>query len=400
MEPQLTDLVRRVAEGVGFAEPLLLRIAPGPGASLGRVRVEGSRVFVLVLGLPLLRALSSAEVAAVIAHELAHREQLWTTSRRALTWTRDGLVGALSDRVRVPGALAAWLLRMTQPVVWAGELAADAAGAAAVGADPTRRALEHTGLLETVFDRYATGWLEASIAAGRIPLDFYEALDLALADPLLQRRARVFAGADDLLDPYCAADHPPREQRLAALAALPPTAGGGFGSEPVRLHEAAAIAQWCVRELVEEAGEEPGQLEPENLLDMPSGRLPQPARAVSRQLQEATSAPSAPAAVAATLVAVADGSWPKLARAIEPEVRRLPPRLRRPAERDVMEFTLGLTGSALLRDAGWEQRNRWTSSVLRSPAGRTVDLHELVVGALGAGDVTALRALLFPPERS
>lgn len=54
-EPELTALVRTVAERVGFRTPLLVRLVPVPDAGLFATKVAGVRVFVLVLGWPLLR---------------------------------------------------------------------------------------------------------------------------------------------------------------------------------------------------------------------------------------------------------------------------------------------------------------------------------------------------------
>jgi Zn-dependent protease with chaperone function len=73
-EPELAELVRRAAERLGFRALLLVRVVAMPQAALGPARVSGVRVFVLLVGLPLLRALTAGQLAAVVAHEPAHEQ--------------------------------------------------------------------------------------------------------------------------------------------------------------------------------------------------------------------------------------------------------------------------------------------------------------------------------------
>lgn len=87
-EPELTELVRDVAERLGFRSPLLVRVVPVPQAALGPAKVSGVRAFALVLGLPLLRGLSAAQLAAVVAHELAHEQHVSDRRRARLAASR------------------------------------------------------------------------------------------------------------------------------------------------------------------------------------------------------------------------------------------------------------------------------------------------------------------------
>ncbi|WP_073948392.1 M48 family metalloprotease [Streptomyces kebangsaanensis] len=109
-QPELAALVQDVTERTGFRAPLLVRIVPEPEVALGRVRVAGVRTYVLLLGLPVLRAFSAAQLAAATAHELAHQRHVDDRRTRWLLTARSALAERLEGRFRPLAPLAAPLL--------------------------------------------------------------------------------------------------------------------------------------------------------------------------------------------------------------------------------------------------------------------------------------------------
>ncbi|MFE1785714.1 hypothetical protein ACFW9F_24860 [Streptomyces sp. NPDC059506] len=399
-EPELAALVGDVAERLGFRAPLLVRVVPEPEAALGPVKLSGVRGCVLLLGLPLLRSMTAAQLAAVVAHELAHEQHVRDRRTVWLRRTRDALAERLGGRFRPPAALALPLLRASRPSLWEAEFAADADSARIAGAAATGRALELADLLGAVFDGLGERWLSELEEDGARPQDFYDAFEAALRDPFVLSRGARAAAEEDAFDPYAAAGRPPTAQRVAAL----PDGGGAgpYGTEPVVLRDAQAIEQWCVEELAGDTGSGRGAgragdgvgLRPVRILDPDTGPLLRPDDGAVELLLGATRRKSPVPALSDALDAVADGSWPDLASGIEPGLRRVPAPERRYASRAVLARAAGETLAAVLRDSGWTYAGRWSSTVLAAPDGTAVDLHEMLVAALDSGDPAPVRALV------
>ncbi|KUN84479.1 M48 family metallopeptidase [Streptomyces griseoruber] len=398
-EPELAALVRDVADRLGFRAPLLVRIVPVVQASLGTARVSGVRTHVLFLGLPLLRTLTEAELASVVAHELAHHRHV--NSRRAtlLRYARSRLADRLDAPFRPLAPLAAPLLRASQPDFWQAETAADTDAARIAGTDATAAALRRTVRLHAVFEGLGEPWLSDLAERDAWPEDFYDALETALADPHVAHRAALAAADEDTIDPYAAADHPPEPVRLAALPALPGT--GTYGGSPVPLRNAAEITRWCVHRLALQDGEDENDVEAVRLLDLPADEL----RGLdddspTARLFKATGHDTPEAAVTAALDTLADGTWRGLARRLEPGLRRVPRAVRAHVARTVWTAAVASALAEVLETSGWTAATRWTDTVLTSPDRRTVDLRELLAEAVTATDPTAPRALLPSTEET
>ncbi|WP_432155932.1 MULTISPECIES: M48 family metalloprotease [unclassified Streptomyces] len=415
-EPELAALVREIADRLAFREPLLVRIVPDPDAAVARLRVRGVRTYVMVLGLPLLRGLTEAQLASVIAHELAHEQHVrdrrtdWLGRSRALL---DARLGTAFRPLFAP--LAAPLLRASQPAAWRAETAADAGAARVAGTAATREALARTGALAAAFHGLGGQWCSALEADGAYPADFYTALDTALRDPYVARLAAREAAEDEAVDPYASDGHPPTAVRAAALPDVEPPPGLRFRDVPLRLAHASAIERWCVARLVEPEGPaspagagdapavEPGALRPARLLDTDPDRLRDLAdRAADGTgplpLLTATERTSPADALSAALDAVADGSWPLLARRLEPGLRKLPPAVREAAGRAVLGSAVCRVLERTLREAGWTYTVRWLTTVLTAPDGTVLDLRALLTEALETGDPAPVRALLAAPD--
>nr|WSZ18918.1 hypothetical protein OH837_39125 [Streptomyces canus] len=414
-ERDLASLVRGVAEQVGFDASLLVRVIPVPDAALGRAKVAGGRSYVLLLGLPMLRILSAGQLAAVIAHELTHEQHVRQGRTAWLLNARTALAERLQGRFRPLAPLSAPLLRATQPRVWQAELAADADAARVAGTAATRQALELTGVLVATFDGLAEPWLAEPAGQGTYPEDFYDAFATALQDPHVTRRSAVVAADHDAVDSYATADHPPLAQRLAALPQV--DAAVSYGAEPLILRSGPEIEQWCVKELIEgdvqsvdatrrrskavragkrgREGAGRGLRQPVRILELDPDRLRGSTEDEGLALVLAVTRQEAPVqALSVHLNAIADGSWPHLARRFEPDLRWLPPVERPAAARVIMTGATGTVLVTVLRAAGWTYANRWMSTVLAAPDGSVVDVYDLLRDALDDGDPTPVRALL------
>ncbi|MFB7575235.1 M48 family metallopeptidase [Streptomyces sp. NPDC056165] len=408
-QPELAALVRDLAERTGFDGPLLVRILPEPAVLTCRVRAAGGHGYALLLGLPLVRALSAEQLAAVIAHELAHRRHFDDRRTRALLAARGALAERLDGRLRPLAPLAAPLLRATQPWSWQAELAADAETARIVGGTAVREAVERVAVIEAAFDGITQDWVEDLLEDGTYPVDLYEAFDLALQDPTVLHRAVREDAEDRALDVYAMAAQPPSAVRTAAL---PPTgAYAAYGSAPLGLRDAEAVAEWCVQRLAcadgpgatlqEGGGVRGSALRPEDLkpvrlleLDPDRFRLPADGGPGAAALAAATGQPSPTGALHVALDAVADADWYRLARRIDPQLRWLPAAARRAVGGQVLAAAMGAALAPLLLEAGWSYAGRWMNTVLRAPDGTVVDLYEVLVTAVDGGDPAPVRALL------
>ncbi|HEY8721734.1 M48 family metalloprotease [Pengzhenrongella sp.] len=392
-EPQLAALVRDVAERLELRVPILVRVIPTPDAVLAPTKVAGVRVLVLLLGLPLLRRLTVAQLAAVVAHELAHEPHL----ERRTSWlgrARAALVESLDRRIHVPAALAGPLLRATQQQSWQLETSADLVAANVAGTAATRGALEQIASLDVVFSNLGELWALTLAEAGEYPDDLFDAIETALADPFVARQA----AADRILetpDPFALESHPPL---LIRLAAVPERSRGPWDpTAPIRLRDAEVLDRWCVRELLLPKDSADEQLRPVRVLDCAPERFGASADEAFEALRTATGRPSRQEALAAALDAIADGGWARLAQAIEPEIGSAPRALRAAASREVFVGCLGRAVSGRLLDAGWVRASRWLTQVVVDPDGVQVDARELISSAIDGADPTRLRSLLALP---
>lgn len=401
-EPELAALVRDVADRVGLRRPLLVRVVPDVQASLGPARVDGTPSYVLLLGLPLLRTLTEAELASVVAHELAHEQQARARGTAVLGFARELLAERLTGYLRPLAPLAAPLLRASQPLVWRAELAADAQAARIAGGTAAVGALRRTAVLHAVYEGLGETWWAALVEEDAFPEDFYDALDAALADPHVVARATRTAAANDAVDPYASAGHPPFARRIEALADAP-EAAGTYSTAPLPLRTGAALARWCVRELaeLEEVEVIDGEATRIRLLDLPDDRLHRLDGAPGLDLLLHVTGEQHPQpALTAVLDAVADGRGQQLARHLEPGLRWLDADARTALAHEVLTGSATTALTTVLRTAGWTCTGRWLTSVLTAPDGRTVDLHALVTEAVHTGDTGPVRALLGPHDRT
>ncbi|MFJ8580082.1 hypothetical protein [Micromonospora sp. NPDC093277] len=388
-EPELATLVRQVAERIGFRFPLLVRIVAEPDVGVLRTKSAGFRTFTVFLGLPLARRLTGAELAAVLAREFAYQQHAGDRRTRLLLGARDSLLESIEGRFRAPAAVVERLLRASQARTWPLALAADADAAAVAGTSAVRDALTRLGTVSEAFDLLGETSAEVLDEDGAYPEDLYEALDALLADPYVAPRLAAAAADDDL--PMAIALAPPLAVRLAALPEHPGL--GWDAGAPVPLRDADGLRRWCVRELVS-SEDGPDGLRPVRLLDLEPERFEVGLREAAAHLVEVTGQDSVRGAVAVAADAVADGSWVRLARAIDPEIGKVPRPMRAVAGRDVLVDCLGRVVAGALLDAGWSRASRWTARVLLGPAGAPLDVEALVRHAVDSANPAGIRELL------
>lgn len=383
-EPELADLVRSVADELGFGAPISIRVAPVVDAALMRTRFRSGHAFALALGWPLLRALSKAELRAVIAHELAHEQHTADASARILA-ARDALVSSFERSVHLPRRLVAPLLRRTQPISFALELDADRDAASVAGADAAASALHRTSVVAGAYDMLADRWLSALEPRQERPVDLYDEVDRALTDAEVLERLEKLVRESEPATPDLLDSHPPTPARIAALGVT----GGRLPGEPLRLRTQDELDAWCLDAIgfddtfgaVRLAERDLHELRPED--DDPLD-----------ELAAATGEPAGSSALSAAVASVRDGSWRDVAERVEPSLRHAPA--------DVLEFArLSVFGGVLSRAltpgllrAGWAPANRWMLSALTAPDGERVYVRDLIEDATRTADDSRLRQLL------
>jgi hypothetical protein len=337
----------------------------------------------------------------VIAHELAHERHVGDRRHDLLRYSRAVLAERLDGSFRPLAPLAAPLLRASQPLLWRAETAADADAARIAGTEATAEALRLAGLLHAAFEGLGEGWLSALAEEDTWPEDFYDALDTALSDPHVARRAARAAAEEDAVDPYATADHPPLDHRVAAL---PAHAESPYGTAPLALRTGAAVEAWCVLELTRldwDPGEGPldDEVSPVRLLDLPDSRLRELGFDTRLVLLDAVGRDSSAEAVALALDALADGTWPRLVRRVEPALRWAPASVRPALTRSVLAGAVSPPFAEVLCTAGWTYTSRWLTTVVTAPdGGRVVDLHALLDEAVRSGDPEPVRTLWASAE--
>ncbi|ONH55577.1 hypothetical protein CcI49_28205 [Frankia sp. CcI49] len=399
-EPDLAVLIGQVAVQVDVQVPFAVRIVPTPEAALYPA-VRRGQPSTLVLGWPLLRTLTAAQLTSVVAHEIAHHRPFTNRRDLALIAVRGAVVGLLDSRFpRRATALA--LLRATQPRRWELETAADAHAAHVAGTAATRAALTQVAVTASVFYHFGEHWARALAAREQFPADLYDALHTAMADPHVVRQALAALGERGAADPWPAADHPPLRSRIAALPDVPTPPGPRtriVAGRPVPIHQHGSLNRWAAREVLTTRAARHAP-HPAHVLDCPPELFDTPFQAAQAELMALTGRATPADAIAVALDRLTSDRTIAMAGG-----RRWPGRTPDPAgsvtasmpwtvpSRSALTDPLSAVISKALLDAGWSRASRWTSTVVTCPQGRTIDIRELIEQAVATGDTAAVRAL-------
>ncbi|WP_337175834.1 M48 family metallopeptidase [Paludisphaera sp.] len=228
--PLLFDAVDVVSRRLGVAPPGQVRLSYLPCCGV----VAWGRSRALLVGLPLLRILTRAEMRAVLAHELAHlaRGDATRAARRARFV--EGLERAVERRGgRLRGPLGAWArycLReaswLIRPVAWGLEARADRSAALVAGGGAACSALVKTAMVQPLF-REVLAFYDPETVDDNL-YAFFRAFWFRLPEEIRSAmRLKVLAGGGPT-DPA----HPPLADRLALLQSYPDHVRGPGDDQP------------------------------------------------------------------------------------------------------------------------------------------------------------------------
>ncbi len=277
-QPALWERIRYLAEQVGTRAPRRLYLTPDVNAAVW----ENARLLGLVpgkrrmmVGAPLLMALTPVQLDAVLAHELGHYGNRDTQVGGLVGRTRQSVLAALRAAGRrrsfeLPGAnlfvvvfraYAHLVLRVTQEASRAQEYAADRVAARIAGAQNAIAALNEIQVIDSVFDFYLERYIAPGLPLGLMPAqpEVFGGFTALLADPA--RRAQLEElrrnPRPETTDRYDS--HPPMSERVAALAALPPDGrtgdGPGMRAVAILANPADVLARIALRAMQKQFGD-------------------------------------------------------------------------------------------------------------------------------------------------
>ena len=230
--PALFAAVDEVARRLGVKPPGQVRVTYLP--CCGVVAWEGSRA--LILGLPLLRVLTHAELRAILAHELAHLARGDATRAARSARFVEGLGHALEQnggRTRGPlGALAhacyRWSSQLIGPIARGQESRADRFAAAIAGGSAAASALVKVALVQPLFKEVLEHYDPTDPDAPNL-YAFFRAFWYRLPPEVhTAMRLQVLTNTDESNDPA----HPPLPDRVALLQAYPDPATPNGDGQP------------------------------------------------------------------------------------------------------------------------------------------------------------------------
>jgi Zn-dependent protease with chaperone function len=220
--PPLFAAVDEVARRLGVKPPGQIRLTYLPCCG---VVAWGRSSRALILGLPLLRVLTLAELRAILAHELAHlaRGDATRAARSARFVEALGLaLDRAGDRPRGPlGAWARtcwrWSSRLIAPIARGQELRADRTAAAIAGGSAAASALVKVALVQPLF-REVLDLYDPSEPEAPNLYAFFRAFWYRLPPEIhTEMRLTLLANGAVTDDPA----HPPLPDRLALVQSYP-----------------------------------------------------------------------------------------------------------------------------------------------------------------------------------
>lgn len=222
--PRLKQVVQGVADEVGQRMPDDVYVSSDVNASV--LEYGWRRRRVLVLGLPLMGALTLSQFRAVLAHEFGHFHYGDTLFGAWVFRVRSSMVRAvqgftaLGSALTLPFYLYALLyLRLTLSLKRRHETAADALAAKVAGSNSLIQALQRIDGAATAIDSYIS-WVMPVIKAGYHPpfLDGFHSFcsDPDISEQLSKGLKRAMRHQADVYD-----THPAMGDRVEAVKGLP-----------------------------------------------------------------------------------------------------------------------------------------------------------------------------------
>ena len=219
--PLLFTAVDDVARKLGVKPPGQIRLTYLPACGV----VAWGRSQALILGLPLLRVLTLAELRAILAHELAHLARGDATRAANLARFVEGLGRALErSEAQVRGPLGwwaktcyRWAVRLIAPIARGQEARADRSAAAIAGGSAAASALVKVAVVQPLF-REILEHYDPTVPEAPNLYAFFRAFWYRLSpDFHSAMRLKVLANGVGTDDPA----HPPLPYRLSLLQSYP-----------------------------------------------------------------------------------------------------------------------------------------------------------------------------------
>jgi hypothetical protein len=218
--PVLFAAIDVVSRRLGVKPPGQVRLTYLPCCGV----VAWRRSQALLIGLPLLRVLTQAELRAILAHELAHLACGDATRAARLARFVQGLELAVEQRAgRLFGPLGAWARYclheaswLIEPVAWGQEARADRQAALIAGGGSAASALVKVAMVQPLFREVLEYYDPASAETNLYA--FFRAFWFRLpAEAHSAMRMRILTADAGGRDPA----HPPLPDRLALLQSYP-----------------------------------------------------------------------------------------------------------------------------------------------------------------------------------
>lgn len=217
--PLLFEAIDVVSRRLGVKPPGQVRLSYLPCCGV----VAWGRSRALLVGLPLLRVLTRAEMRAILAHELAHlargdatgaarRARFVEGLERAVERRGDKLRGPLGAWARYCLREAAWLIR---PVAWGLETRADRSAALIAGGGAACSALVKTAVVQPLF-REVLAFYDPDEADVNL-YAFFRAFWFRLPEEIRSAMRMKILADGGPPDPA----HPPLADRLVLLQSYP-----------------------------------------------------------------------------------------------------------------------------------------------------------------------------------
>lgn len=225
-QPRLFALIRKVADAAGQDMPQEVYLVPDLNAwvaNRGGVLGFGSRR-IMGLGLPTFEALSTGQLAAVLAHEFGHYHHGDTALgpwvyrlRQAVSRTLQTLAQRRNVLVVLFNAYGRLFMRLTTAVSRRQEFGADALAARIAGPAALRTGLERLHAVGPTLDSFWGNELLPVLASGRRP-PIMGGFSRFLRSPRIREATGqiLTAAMEQKDDPF--ATHPALSSRLAAIA--------------------------------------------------------------------------------------------------------------------------------------------------------------------------------------
>jgi Zn-dependent protease with chaperone function len=241
-QPELWATVDRLAAAVGTKGPDEIRLIPAVNAAVSEHSSmlglrHGKRI--MYIGIPLIEAFSTAELQAVLAHELGHYSGRHTALGPLVYRGHialEQLILHLRFRPfvrRLFVSYAKLFFRVSGAVSRRQEFEADAASAAIAGSGPTTSALSRLPSITVAWRFFLDTYVVPPVRANVVPDGLAYGFRSLISEPQRQQELAAIAVGEKAADPYDT--HPPLHERIAALR----TAGQ---TGPDDAHEAAPAA--------------------------------------------------------------------------------------------------------------------------------------------------------------